>query len=359
MATVNYGTQGSGLGAKQQAYIDKLMTTEVAQKAIFDRFATIQKVLPKNSGKTITFRRWVPMKDIMIANTIYEQYTGNDTENTGAGIATLIGKDAYKDIILPEGSSGSENGQMKVVEVSTDVFPIGMWMTVTEETNLFHDMYTVAENVRQYSEVAAMYIDGFYRDLYINSAGHQEDITGNTDPDDKVTSSTFKDAVRKISLQLRLSGAKYVNSILKSSPNYATEPVWSRYIGIVNPMMGEAMIDNPDFVPLEKYSASIKPLDGEIGMINDVRVIENENMLIEETSTAGEYKGYMLILGKEHTANIPIRGKKRIEVIVKGLNSQDKSDPLNRTQLIGWKSWLGAYTIYPERLGLVIANFTI
>ena len=357
MATINYGTQGSGLGAKQQAYIDKLMTAEVAQKAVFDKFATIQKVLPQKVGKTVTFRRWVPMKDLMIANAIYENYTGNDSANTGAGIATLIGKNAYNNIVLPEGSSGVENGQIKVTEVSTDVFPIGMWMTVTEETNLFHDMYTISENIKQYSEVAAMYIDGFYRDLYINSAGHQEDISGNGSGSDSVSDSAFTTATRKISLQMRLSGAKYVSSILKSSPNYATEPVWSRYIGIVNTMMGEALRDNADFVPLEKYSASIKPLNGELGMINDVRVIENENMYIE--TDGSDYKGYMLILGQEHTANIPLRGKKRIEVIIKGLNNDDKSDPLNRTQMIGWKSWLGAYTIYPERIGLVIAKFSI
>ena len=356
---ITYGTNGSGLGAKQQAYVDKLMTSEVAQKTIFDRFATIQKSLPQKNGKTIVFRRWVPMKDLLIANSIYEQYTGNDTANTGRGIATLVEKDAYKNYILPEGSSGNEAGQMKVVELSTDVFPIGMWMSVTEEVNLFHDLYTIEENIRQYSEVASLIIDGFYRDLYLNSAGHLEDISGNTDPDDKVTSSAFKDAVRKISLQLRLSGAKYVNSILTASPKYGTQPIWARYIGIVNPMMGEALRDNPDFVPLEKYGSDIKPLDGEIGTIGDVRVIENENMLIEETSTAGLYKGYMLIMGKDHTANIPLRGKKRIEVIVKGLNSDDKSDPLNRNQVIGWKSWLGALTVNPERLGLVVANFEI
>jgi len=358
MATISYGTQGSGLGAKQQAYVDKLMTTEVAQQTIFDRFATIQNALPQNNGKVINFRKWVPMKDLMIANKIYEDYTGNDSSNTGAGIATLVGKGAYQDYILPEGSSGSEAGQMKVVEFSTDVFPIGMWMTVTEETNLFHDMYTVAENVRQYSEVASFIIDGFYRDLYINSAGHIQDITGDSTGND-VSSANFTKASKKISLQLRLSGAKYVSNILKSSPNYGTEPVWSRYVGIVNTMMGEAIRDNTDFVPLEKYSAGIKPLESEIGMIGDIRIVENENMLIEETATAGTYKGYMLIMGKEHTANIPVRGKKRLEVIVKGLNSDDKSDPLNRTQLIGWKSWLGAYSIYPERIGLVEANFTI
>jgi len=355
MATINYGNQGNGLGAKQQAVIDKLMTAEVAQNTIFDRFATIQKALPTNSGKEITFRRWVPMKDLMIANQFYEDYTGNDTANTGAGIATMIKANAYNDIVLPEGSSGNENGQMKVVEMKTDVFPIGMWMTVTEETNLFHDMYTVAENVKQYGEVAGFYIDGFYRDLYINSAAHSDDIS-----DKDVTSTDFVDAVKKLSLQLRLSGAKYVSSILKSSPNIGTEPVWSRYVGIVNPMMGEAMKEASDFVPLENYSAGIKPLDGELGMFKDIRIVENENMLIEDNANSGEdYTGYMLVLGKEHTANIPIRGKKRMEVIVKGLNNDDKSDPLNRTQLIGWKSWLGAYSIYPERMGLIKVGFNL
>ena len=333
------------------------MTAELAQNLVFDRFATIQKALPQNSGKTVEFKKWIPMRDLMLANAIYKNYTGNPE---GQNVAVLVDQNAYNSIILPEGSSGTEQGQMKKTSVTTDIFPIGMWMTVTEETSLFDDMYSVKENIKQYSEVASFYIDGFYRDTYINGAGHLQDISGNTAPDDDVTSTAFFDAVKKISLQLRLSGAKYVSSILNSSPNVGTIPVWSRYIGVVNPMMGEALKDNVKFKPLEDYaSGSVKPLENEIGMINDVRIIENENMLIEETGTAGTYKGYMLILGKEHTANIPLRGKKRVEVIVKGLGTDDKSDPLNRTQTIGWKSWLGAYTLYPERLGLVTAHFTI
>jgi N4-gp56 family major capsid protein len=354
MATVTWGNQGQGLGVKQQAYLDKLMTAELAQRLIFDRFATIEKALPQNNGKTIEFKKWVPMRDLMIANKIYKDYTENQE---GEGIAVLVDKGAYNNIVLPEGSSGTEQGQMKKISFTTDVFPIGMWMSVTEETSLFDDMYTIKENIRQYSETASMYIDAFYRDTYINSAGHQIDITGNADPDDKVTSEAFFNAVRKISLQLRLSGAKYVNTVLSASPNVGTVPVWSRYIGIVNIMMGEAIRNNPKFKPLEQYATgNVKPLDGEIGMINDIRIIENENMLIEDAGN-GTYTGYMLVLGKDHTANIPLRGKKRIEVIVKGLNGGDKSDPLNRTQTIGWKSWLGAYTLYPERLGLIKAHF--
>jgi len=357
MATVNYGTQGSGLGAQQQAYLDKLMTTELAQRMIFDRYATIQKSLPQKSGKTIKFRRWVPMKHLMLVNDIYTQFVNNDVEGKGEGILISTQKGIYNDIILEEGSSGSEKGKLKVVELETDVFPIGMWMTVTEEVDLFHDMYTLSEHLRQYSEVASFYIDTFYRDLYINSAGHIEDITGNSDPDDKVSSSAFTDAVKKLSLKLRISGAKYVSSILTSSPNYETKPVWARYVGLVHPTMGEAIRENEDFIPLEKYASGVKVLDGEIGMIADIRIVEAENMLAENGD--GTFKGYMLIMGHEHTVNVPLRGKKRIEVIVKGRDSKDKSDPLNRFGMVGWKSWLGALTVNPERVALAIANYQL
>jgi len=356
MPTLMYGDQGSGLGVKQQAYLDKLMATRVAEKTIFDRFATMQRTLPQKSGKTIKFRKTIPMEDLVLANKLYLEYTQNDVVNLGEGIHHMIEKDFYKNFVLPEGSSGSEFGDFKTIELQTDVFPIGAWMSVTEETNLFHDMYTLANNVEEYSRIAAKIIDGFYRDLYLNSAGHFIDITGNSDPDDKVTSSAFTDAVRKVSLLLRLSGAEYVDEILKSSPNYGTEPVWSRYVGLANPLMAENIKDNPDFVPLEKYASGIKPLDGEIGMLKDIRIVEAFNMYAEQEGS-GTGIGYLLVMGKDHTANVPIRGKKRIEVIVKGFNAQDKSDPLNRLQIVGWKSWLGALTIQPERIAVIKARF--
>lgn len=364
MATVNYtsngtvgGSLGEGLGAPQQAYLEKLMTTEVAQTTIFDRFATIQKSMPQKRGTVMKFRKWVDMKDLVLANTIYKTYTENDIVNAGQGVATMIGRDEYANYILPEGSSGSEFGQMKVVEMQTDIKPIGMWMSHTEEDIILHDMYTVSENVKQYSKVAGFIIDGFYRDLYQSSAGHAIDISGNTAPDNDVTSAAFKSAISKISLQLRLSGAKYVDSVLKQSPNYAKQGIWSRYLGVCNPMMAEALTENPNFKPVEEYPGGVAILDGERGMIGDVRVIENENAFISDNGD-GTYKGELLIFGKEHTADIPLRGKKRIQIIVKGLG-ENGNDILDRVGYIGWKSWLGAYTIHPERLGIVTADFTI
>lgn len=330
------------------------MTTEINQKTVFDKYATITKALPQKVGKTITFRKAIKVKDLMLANSIYKNYTGNDVTGKGEGIATLVDSDYYKNFILAEGESGDERSYAKYIEFQTDVFPIGFWSKITEEVSLFHDMWNLSDYIRELSETGAFIIDGFYRDLYINSAGHVQDISGDGDGNDNMKDSAFTDVAKKIAMQLRLSGAKFVSRMLNSSPNFGTVPVNSRYVGIVNPLCEFSLRDNADFVPVEKYPDPSKAMENEIGTLKDIRIVFDENMLIEDDGT--DKYGYMLIMGQDHTANIPIKGKKRIETIVKGLDSKDKSDPLNRFQIIGFKSWLGAYTLNPERVALAKAK---
>jgi len=347
-----YGKQGDKLGAKQQAVLDRLMTEGVAQQTIFDKYATMTKGIPQKSGRTITFRKAIKVKDLMLANKIYKEYTGNDVTGRGEGVATLVDRDYYKEFILTEGESGSERSYGKYVEYSTDIFPIGFWSKITEEVSLLHDMWTLNGYIQELTEVGSYIIDGFYRDLYINSAGHQIDISGNDDGHNSFKDADFTNANKKIGMQLRLSGAKYVHSILSNSANYATIPLKTKYVAIVNPLAEFSLRENPDFIPVEKYPNTGAVMENEIGSIGEIRYITNENMLIEEIDATSAY-AYALIMGADHTANIPLRGKNRIETIVKGLDSKDKSDPLNRFQIVGFKSWLGAYTINPERLALI------
>jgi len=351
---IRYGNQGDSLGAKQQAIVDRIMTEGVAQQTIFDKYATMTKGIPQKSGRTMTFRKAIKVKDLMLANKIYKDYTGNDVDGKGQGVATLVDRDYYKDFVLTEGESGSERSYGKYVEFSTDIFPIGFWSKITEETSLLHDMWTLNGYISELSETGSYIIDGFYRDLYINSSGHQIDISGNDDGHNDMKDSDFTNANKKVAMQLRLSGAKYINNMVSNSANFATIPLKTKYVAIVNPLCEFSLRANADFIPVEKYPNTGAVLENEIGAIGEVRYTTNENMLIEED---GDDKyGYALIMGKDHTANIPLRGKNRIETIVKGLNNDDKSDPLNRFQIVGFKSWLGAYTLNPERMALLKAK---
>jgi len=264
----------------------------------------------------------------------------------------MVEEDLYKQFILSEGDSGNEFGEMKKVEQSADIFRVGSWMTVTEEVVDHDDMYTIAENIDQYKNVASLIIDGFYRDMLRNGAGHHQDISGNDDGSNSVKDKAFTSAIKTISTQLRLSGVAYMDEVISTNLYEVKTSIWAKYVGYCNPLVINAMEDNPDWKPLEEYASMLKgqPLPGERGMISDIRVCEEFNMW------ADNEKGELIIVGKDAGAQIPLKGKNGIEIITKGFG-QNGNDPLNRKMSIGWKAVLGASVINPENVAKVIAKY--
>lgn len=352
---------GSALGAKMQAYVDKQLLQNISQNAIFDRFCTMQRALPTNSGKEIVFKKWVRMSDLYFTDNLNRTITGNALDVAGNNVEEnmiLVPKGEYNNFILPEGDSGTSKGNMKLVETKTSVFPIGDWIPYTEELKTFHDKWTLSETARQMGELAGLIVDGFYRDLYTNGAGHVIDISGNGSGSNNVVDNAFTEALRKLTVLLKLSGAQPVNQIVTSSPNFGTVPVRARYTAIVHTIVAERLRDNPDFVPEEKYEG--KKAENEVGIIGNVRIVEDENAYIEATNNPGEYKADVIVFGRDHSLNVPLRGKRRAEFIFQPIGSAGTADPLRRKGTAGWKSWLGAKVVYPERLGLVqaLVNFS-
>lgn len=348
---MEYGNRHNNqLGPELQAFYDKTWLQQASQKAIFDRFFTNTKTLPQKSTEEIIFRKWIDASELYFgASNVNAGITGNNTA-AGEGTVVTAPKDEYKKFILPEGSSGDSKQTMKYVEISATVFPIGDWMPETEEINLLHPVYTTTEAIKQMGDLGGTIIDSFYRDQLSYGAGHVDDITG-TD----ITATGFTTAVEKMSLMLELSKAEMVNEIISSSPNYGTVPVNSYYIGVVHPLGAMQLRKNPDFVPIENYAAGLKPLDNEVGMIGLVRIIKNPNAYLVSTG-AGTYSAEVYIMGKDHSSQVALRGKNRTEIIFQPLGSGGIADPLKRKGTLGWKTWIGAKTLYPERLGKIIVD---
>jgi N4-gp56 family major capsid protein len=342
---------GSGIGVEMQAFLDKTLLTNIVDNTVWDRFATISKPLPLKNSKEILFEKWIRMIDLyQQGNNVNEDFTGNDI-TVGEETLQNIKENEYQNFILPEGSSGTSKMNMQLIQTSTSVFPIGDFLGYTEEMEMFHHRWTVAEAARQYGEAAALIIDGYYRDLYINGAGHFTDLTGTDAAEPAIT-----EACRKMETALRLSGAKPVNRILSASPNYGTVPVRAEFTMLVHTAAANALEDNPDFVPVEQYTQS--PMEGERGIIGRIRVIENSNAVITPTGTANTYTAKAIVLGNEHTAHVPVRGKGSVEFIYQALGSAGTADPLKRVGTVGFKGWLGGKTLYPERLGRIDFDFT-
>jgi len=335
------------LGPELQAFYDKTWLTQASQKAIFDRFFTNTKTLPQKSTEEVIFRKWIDPSELYFAGqNVNESLTGNDRD---AGERTFMTtpKDAYKKFVLPEGSSGDSKQTMKYVEVSATVFPIGDWMPETEEINLLHPVYTTTEAVKQMGSLGGNIIDSYYRDQLSYGAGHVDDLTG-TD----VTAIALTASLEKMCLQLELSGAEMVSDVLSSHPNYGTVPVDSYYLATIHPLGAMQLRKNPDFVPLKEYAAGVTVLDNEVGIIGLVRFIKNPNAPLIPDG-AGKYKAEIFVMGKDHSSQIALRGKNRTEVIFQPMGSGGIADPLKRKGTLGWKTWLGAKTLYPERLGKI------
>jgi N4-gp56 family major capsid protein len=141
---------------------------------------------------------------------------------------------------------------------------------------------------------------------------------------------------------------------MKALPLFGTEPVRAKYTMYVHSVVAEQLLNNPDFTPVEKYNPS-GAMEDEVGIIGKLRVIENHNAPLTEVS-AGVYIAECIVVGKDHTSHIPVRGKGSTEFILQPLGSGGTSDPLKRIGSAGWQSWLGAKVMYPERLGIVKAR---
>lgn len=346
---------GDGLGAERRAYLDKMLLENTAQNTMFDRLATITKPLPLKNSKRIEFEKWITMKNLYFANNINEDFTGNDTA-AGEETLQMIGRDEYKNFMLEEGSSGASKAQMKLIKMTTDVFPIGDWMPYTEELELFHNRWSTSEATRQMGEMSGMVIDGFYRDLYFYGAGHIYDISGDGAGADAVHDPVFTANSKKLVTALKLSGAKEMSAILSSSPNYATIPVNSKFVAYGHVAAIDDLENNADWKPIETYADRVTVLPNERGMLGQIRYIEDANGYIEAVG-GGEYIAEFVVGGKDHTAQVPLRGKGKLETVYQQIGSGGTSDPLKRVGSLGWKGWLGAKVLYPERLGILKARF--
>lgn len=148
-----------------------------------------------------------------------------------------------------------------------------------------------------------------------------------------------------------------MSAVLSSSPNYATVPVNSKFVAYGHVAAIDAMEEgNADWIPVENYADRVTLLPNERGMLKQIRYVEDADGYIEVVS-AGVYIAEFVVGGKDHTAQVPLRGKGKLESVYQAIGSAGSSDPLERVGSLGWKGWLGAKVLYPERLGILKARF--
>ena len=180
----------------------------------------------------------------------------------------------------------------------------------------------------------------------------------------KIDSEAFVTAVGHafFTLSLGMGAIMTYSASMEKGSNLVTNAFWVVFLDTTIAIVAGLML----FTFLYQYGSgpakgpglvfiSLPAAFYEMGIIGKLRVIENHNAPLTEV-TAGQYVCECIVVGKDHTAHIPVRGQGSTEFILQSIGSAGTSDPLKRVGTAGWKGWLGAKTMYPERLGVIKAR---
>lgn len=123
--------------------------------------------------------------------------------------------------------------------------------------------------------------------------------------------------------------------------------IGGRYVAIAPPQVTRDLQRDDDWLDAAKYSNVQALYKGEVGMIYGVRVVEDTNPFIE-SDTLGTYASAggifsTFVVGEGAYGCPKLAGTQSPwtpKVTI--LDKADKSDPLNQTKLVGWKSFWAA-----------------
>lgn len=106
--------------------------------------------------------------------------------------------------------------------------------------------------------------------------------------------------------------------------------------------------NNGGFIEASKYDKPENLVDGEVGKLYGVRLIETQNAFSGVNTQPVNYY-YNYFIGKEAFGVLKL-SKGNLQTIVHGQGSAGSADPLNQIGTIGWKTFFTAVVLDPARI---------
>lgn len=281
------------LTVENKEFYDRTLLSRLLPKLTFTKYAQ-KKKLPKNSGDTISFRRFNSLDP--------------STEPLTEGVT-------------PDGKN------LSITEIKATVKQYGDYVTLSDKVDMMGIDPVLTETSELLGEQAGQTLDIVARDVY--SVGTNVLYCGTN-----ATSS------------VTVSGKLTADDILKARTFLARENVErinGYYIGFVDSDVAYDLMKDNLFQDVSKYNGGTQILNGEIGKMHGVRFIETSNAKVTEVDQGTEQSPKKvnihscLIIGKGALAEIDLEGESKPEIIVKPLGSAGSSDPLNQRASVGWK----------------------
>lgn len=306
MAQTAYGD----ISPRTAAYAEKELLKRGLPYLVLEKFGQA-KALPEASTKVIKFRRY------------------NALPNTPTTLTEGV---------TPAGQT------LAVTDVTATLAQYGDKVTITDVILDTHEDPTLNESVALLGEQAAQMIEkmrfGVLKAgtnvLYANGAARNAVNTA-------ISITLQRRAVRALKRQ----NARFITSIVRSTPSYGTENVAPGFVALIHPDLEADVRGLTGFVPAEKYG-TMTPWENELGKCEDVRYVSST--IFEPWADAGGAKGTMLstsgtsadvypvlFLGRDAYGIVALKGMFALTPMVVNPKPSD-SDPLAQRGHVAWKA---------------------
>ena len=324
----NNSTSFGDISPRTAAYAAKDLLKRAIPSLVLELFGQA-KVLPANSSKTITWRK----------------FTALDTTPA----------------VLTEGVTPTSQ-VLSTTDVTVTLQQLGSVVTITDVVMDTHEDPVLQESIDLLGEQAAQMVE---RMRYGQLRAGTNVVYANGASRAAVNTTITLAVQRKVTRSLKRQNAEQITKVVRSTPNFGTEPVAKSFIGLCHTDL-ESDLRNMlgadgkiVFVPTEKYG-SMTPYASEIGKVEDVRYITST--IFAPFPDAGGAKGLMqstsgvnadvypiLYIAKHAYGIVALKGAFGITPTVVNPKPSD-SDPLAQRGKVGWKSMQAAVILNDQFL---------
>lgn len=300
------------LPPRLQAYYDRVAIETAKVLQTYDNYGQ-KRPMRKASGNQIDFRQW----------------------NTLAMATTPLVEG-----VTPTGS------KVTASQVTATIRQYGDFVPYSDEVDLFNIDSVLTEFTQLLGQQAGETLDIITRDVLVAGTNvfYSNGVARNT-----VASVPTLANIRLVVRALKRQNAKRFGNIVSGTTKVGTLPVPMSFRAFVHPDTGTTLKAITGWKNVWDYASDSQREEGEIGALDEVRVIESTHGKVWEDAGAAVGGGFitagaanndvyaMVIVGKDAYGVVPLDGDS-IKTINKPLGSSGTADPLNQQGTMGWKA---------------------
>lgn len=307
-----------------------------------------QRGLPKNQGKTVVYRRYLPHG---AANTNWD--TRNRPVAAVAAHELTEGVTPTADSLTPQ-------------DITAVIKQYGCLYQLTDQTADTYEDDVPAEMKKHCGERVGMLremirygvVKGCTNVFY---AGGTSRAT--------VASKITLNILRKISRNLQANHAKRITGILAPSSSIATKPVEASYLVFVHTDAEADVRDLAGFVHVSAYGSRKPVHPQELGSCENYRFVTSPDLApyaaagadIGTTGLTGAAKVDVypfIVAGEDAWGQLALRGADSIDPTYIPVGQKDKSDPLGQRGYVGAKFYMNAVLLNEGWMAVAEAGVT-